>query len=1532
MSPQLDGLESLLPAVSDWFRATFGAPTPPQRMGWPAIASGRNTLLFAPTGSGKTLAAFLACLDHLWRHPRERRGVGILYVSPLKALNNDIFRNLQHPLDGILATAQSSGRPLPPLSVAVRTGDTPANERQRLARKPPDILITTPESLHLMLTSRARSTLGSLSHVIIDEIHALCPNKRGVFLSLLLERLEAINPSGFVRVGLSATQRPLEEVAGYLGGLKDGRPRPVTIVDAGRRKDLDLEVIAPFDRAGPGPEGSIWPAIERRLLDLIGEHRSTIVFANNRRVVERLTSRLNELAEADRPAGEGADEPAEVVARSHHGSLSQEERRSTEEALKRGDLPCVIATASLELGIDMGAVDLVCQVGSPGGVARGLQRVGRAGHVVGRVSKGRLIARTSADLMESAALARAMVGNEVERLRVPTNCLDVLAQQVVAMVAMEPWDVPALFDLVRAAYPYRDLSAAAFEGVLKLVSGRFPTATFRDLQPRVSWDRVRNRLHPLPGSARLAVTGGGTIPDTGQYPLFLGEDGPRLGELDEEFVLERRVGETFILGTSTWRIEAIEAHKVVVSKAEGQAAMMPFWRGEGSPRTAELGEKVGLLRREVAGRLHDPTVLDWLRSECRLEPGAAKTLRDDVARQMRVAGAIPDDRTVLVETFRDPTGEVGLAVLSPFGGRLHLALKLALQGRLRQRLGISVTCLHADDGLLIRLPRTESPPLDLFDGLTSAVAEELIRGELGDSALFGLRFRQNAGRALLMPRPDPSKRTPLWLQRLRAKDLLQVVRKLVDFPIVVETYRECLVDDLDLPRLRSFLGEIEAGTIRVVTREGEVPSPFASDLIFKFTQTFLYQWDEPRRDPPAGGDPVDLGLLDSLLEPSAIGRVEARLRGDGHPPRTPDEMAEALRRLGDLTPGELAGPMAGFVADLERQGRAVRIELAGTAEPSRFIGDEDAPLYEAAFGRKEGRPVRLPLPPGEGRGEGRRRTKGARKTPFQVPGDATPLTPGPSPGGRGEADETSLEGDATPPHPGPPPQGGREEEHGETEKDAAVATIVRRFLRSHALIGLDDLTARYPIGPAAATDLLERFADEGGLVRLDPVGGDESPRWADRQNLEEVRRLSIAARRRESVAVPPEAFADFILRRQRVHPGARLEGSEAVGEVLEQLRGFAATAELWGSELLPRRVRDFRPARLDEALGSGERTWRAEASGKGEPLVAIVDRDFPALWPAREGVAEPTAPESLVLGHLGRRGASFAADIARETGLGPLAARQALDELARKGLATNDRFDPLRPGGRAMAEALAAASRPAPGRGRGPTRRTASRRPEGRWSLVPNPSLDDPEAAHLAWAWALLDRYGVLTRETAGLDPWAPPWRDLAPWLARAEMKGELRRGYFVEGLSGVQYAEAEAVEGLARAASELSRSAEPVLLSTLDPANLYGSGAPLDVPLLEGGTARLSRNSSNFLVLIQGRPVLIVEGSGRRLTGLASASEDELKRAISLLPTLAGPDRRVLKVETYNTAATLASPAAPWLAGAGFVRDPPGMAFYAGW
>jgi ATP-dependent helicase Lhr and Lhr-like helicase len=1480
----LNVLDRFHPAVSSWFREQFGEPTPPQQLGWPAIAARQNTLIVAPTGSGKTLAAFLAALDHLWRTPREKPGVRILYISPLKALNQDVWRNLQLPLEGILARSEAIGDRLPALKVAVRSGDTPSQERARLVRKPPDILITTPESLHLMLTSRARAILCGITHVIVDEIHAVCGNKRGVFLALLLERLEANNPTSFVRIGLSATQRPLDEVARFLGGLRRvggdsperrAEPRPVTVIDAGWRRDLDLEVIWPrtLPVASASSNGSIWPEIEQQLSSLVENHRSTIIFANNRRTVEKLTARLNELAgPRDDLSGEESAAAVESDAassrrlRAHHGSISLEERRATETALKEGELAAVVATASLELGIDMGAVDLVCQVESPGNVSRGLQRVGRAGHVVRGVSKGRLIAKTPADLLESAALCRSMLSGQIEHLRVPQGCLDVLAQQVIACVAMEPWDVPALFDLVRGAYPYHNLAADAFESVLRLVSGRFPTESFRDLRARVVWDRTHNRLSSLPGTARLALVGGGTIPDTGQFPVYLGDGGPRLGELDEEFVFERRVGETFVLGNSTWRIMAIEPHRVVVVKAEGQTAVMPFWHGESSARSPELGEAVGALARELAERIDDPELLPWIEGECRLTSAAARHLKHYLLRQKRLAGAVPDDRTILIETFLDQAGELGLAVLSPFGGKFHHALKIALLGKIRHRFGLSPACLHSDDGLLFRLPGMDDPPLNLFDGLTGEQAECLIREELPETALFGLRFRQNAGRALLMPRPDPAKRAPLWLQRLRSKDLLQVAKQFADFPIVIETMRECLDDDLDLPRLRAVLDSIQNGAIQVVRRRGEIPSPFTSELIFWFTASQIYEWDEPKRsDRKPVGSVVDDDLLQPLLrggplndwlDPQAIGRVDNRLRRLGRPPRTADEMAEHLRLVGDLTETEVSGPMNVLLSELREADRAVTIELPGVGEPWRWILAEQALLYRSAFPALEG-----------------------------------------------TADEAI---------------------------DDARDAIVRRFLSTHALIGLAELTARYPISSAEATELLDRWSEEGKVVRLGESGSTVDPRWAERANLAEMRRMTVAVRRRESLAVTPEVFADFLLRRQHVHPSTRGGGSAFVERVLEQLQGYAALAAHWESEVLPQRIPDYRPAWLDEVLGRATWLWRAGNGTRDEPRVAFFHREFLGEVGKEQASSALSPHEETVMELLARRGASFATDLARMGGIEPSQLHRTLRDLMGRGLVTNDRFDPLRPGSQSTLQALTeAASTSRAGHSlRIRPKRVLVPRAEGRWSRLDRPP-GDPESGLLAWAAVLLERYGVLTREVLALEAFAPSWADLAPLLSRAEWRGELRRGYFVEGLSGVQYALEEAAIELGRLGAASEASAPLVLVSATDPANIYGAGAPLDVELLEGGVARLPRVAGNFLVLKCGRPILIIEAYGKRLTGLSWASRTDIDSALNFLPGLTNSKRRILKVETYNGVAALESSAAARLAELGFVRDYPGMAYY---
>jgi ATP-dependent helicase Lhr and Lhr-like helicase len=1488
-----DPLDLFLPPVRAWFRTRLGEPTAPQRLGWPPIAAGKHTLILAPTGSGKTLAAFLACLDHLWRQGPLPPGVRVLYVSPLKALNNDIHRNLQEPLEGIAEAARRMGFPLPRLDSAVRTGDTPAAERQRLVRRPPHILITTPESLHLLLTSRARETLRGVTHCIVDEIHALCPNKRGVFLALLLERLEAIqrgagcgladgagaSGTSFVRIGLSATQRPLEEVARYLGGAEFGPggmlvPRPVTVVDAGLRKDLDLQVVNPVEQFGPLPEKSVWPSIYRLLGEQIRRHRSTLVFANDRRSVERITSSLNE---------------DEEVARAHHGSVSLDVRRQIESALKEGGLPAVVATASLELGIDMGAVDLVCQVGSPGNVARALQRVGRAGHLVGATSKGRLVPRTPGDLLEQAVLAREMAAGRVEAVRVPINCLDVLAQQLVALAAMDDWQVPDLYALARRAYPYRDLSPQAFESTLEMVSGRFrlphiapgkpggpspAPAPMEALQPRVSWDRVHNRLLALPGSQHLALVNGGTIPDTGQYAAYAG-NGVRIGELDEEFVYERRVGDAFLLGTNAWRLERIDSDRVIVSPAEGAPATVPFWRGEGTGRSHDLGRAVGAFLRELAGRIDASDCLDWLRKEFFLDPSAARSLRYHVARQLASAGHLPTDRKLLVEASRDPLGDWQVILLSPFGQRLHLALRLALEGALRRRLGYRPPCLHHDDGVLVRLADVDEPVLDLLAGLTPENVEGLVLEELGDSALFALRFRQNAARALLLPRGQAGKRAPLWLQRLRGRDLLQVARQHPDFPVVAETFRECLHDHLDVPRLVELLRDVRESRVEVVTRRADNPSPFAAGLLFSFTAAFMYQYDSVEPD-GARAPALDTQLLEQLvaparqehlLDPRAVHQVERRLRGLGLPPRSPAEMAEWLRRLGDLTPAELEGPMEGFLDQLRAEGRACRIELPGCSGPRRWVAADEEGLYRRAFGLGE-------CPPEEAR--------------------------------------------------------------------SAATVIFERFLRTHALVGLADVLGRYPFEPDWARQQLEEWTRSGRAVEVRRAEG-EPMQWSAPDNFEQVQRGSLALLRREVLTCPAPQFADFLLRWQGIHPSARRGGSEGLAEALARLEGFPLPAGLWEQTVLPARVPGYQPRWLDEWVAGGSGVWACQGAGEEGPgLLAFVGRQ--TLRRLAPPAGEPPAaegPAAVVREALQRRGASFVADLSADTNLSPTEVRSALWDLLRRSLVTNDHFDVIRRGEPAGPPAEAAPLTPhrLPVPGRGPLRdlrRRAGGRPEGRWALLPW-GRPEPEELAVLQATLLLERYGIVARELALLDPWLLPWRVLYEVLSRMELAGEVRRGYFVEGLSGAQFASPEAA-GLLQDLHLPSTASEPlVLLHSLDPANLYGAGAPLDVPLLDGGTRPLLRRPGNWLVLKAGRPVLLVEQQGRRLRALPSAGKEDVAAAVACLPGIfdqarGGSVRYKLTVDEWNGRPVTATEGRELLEAAGFVRDYQGMTLYAAW
>jgi ATP-dependent Lhr-like helicase len=1501
-----DPLDLFLPLVREWFRTALGEPTAAQRQGWPAIAAGLNTLILAPTGSGKTLAAFLACLDRLWRQPQPSPGVQVLYVSPLKALNNDIHRNLQVPLEGVAEVALRTGYELPRIEAAVRTGDTPQAERQRLVRRPPHVLITTPESLHLLLTSRARETLRTVTHCIVDEIHALCPNKRGVFLSLLLERLAELTPRGFVRIGLSATQRPLEEVARYLGGLHadaDGRfsPRPVTVIDAGLRKELDLRVLSPVEQFGPLPESSVWPSIYRKLRELIHEHRSTIVFANNRRVVERITASLNDPEDGGRwSVVNGSDEADEAppteasadqkLARAHHGSVALDMRRRTEEALKEGRLRAVVATASLELGIDMGAVDLVCQVESPGNVARGLQRVGRAGHLVGQKSKGRLIPKTPSDLLEQAVLAREMAAGRVEEIRVPVNCLDVLAQQVVAMTALEAWDVERLFRVVRRAYPFRDLTPQALDTVLEMVSGRYRFSQGQDgaapssagmmtaLQPRVSWDRVHNRLLALPGSQQMALVNGGTIPDTGQYGVYT-PTGLRIGELDEEFVYERRVGDAFVLGTNAWRLEQIEVDRVVVAPAEGAPALVPFWRGEQVGRSHDLGMAMGRFLRELQGRLDSADCVQWLREEHFLDEPAARNLRHHIRRQLDRCGVLPTDRTLCIEASRDQLGDWQVVLLSPRGSRLHLALRLALEARLRSRLGYAPQCLHHQDGILVRLADTDEPVLDLLEGLTPENVEDLILEELADSPLFALRFRQNAARALLLPRGQAGKRAPLWLQRLRGRDLLQVARRHPDFPVVAETFRECLHDHLDVPRLQQLLADVRDGKVEIVTRRLETPSPFASGLLFAFTAAQMYNYDgtEPG---PGGTPPLDRQLLDQLvaperhpflLDPRAVHQVERRLRGFGQPPRSATEMAEWLRRLGDLSPAELEGPMAVFLEELEADGRAQRLELPRTCQPLRWVLAEETEAYRAAFGL------------------------------------------------------TSVE---------------------PADQQAAAAGILSRYLDTHALVALRDVLGRYPFEPSWAQQRLEEWASSGRVVAVPPAADADPLQWSAPSNLEQVQRGTLALLRREVVTCPAPQFQDFLLRWQGLHPETRQGASEGLAEALGRLEGLPLAAEIWEKAVLPARVPGYQPRWLDECVASGEWLWACRGEGDAGPgSLAFLRRDSltqlpspaPADAPALAGVA------GRVLDCLRGRGALFLTDLAQQTGLTPSAVRPALWELARLGLVTNDGFDVVRRGEQresALETQPAGAGRRGPevprlGRLRAP-RRAAPQRPEGRWSLV-SWGLPDAEAHAVHQAATLLNRYGIVARELAVLDPWMPPWRVLYEVLSRMELAGEVRRGYLVEGLSGAQFALPEAARLLQELSLPATAAAPVLLVHTLDPANLYGSGAPLDIALLDGGSRPLARRGGNWLVVRAGRPVLIIEQQGRRLTALASASREDVAAAVGRLPEVLAADRGTsgshkMTVAEWNGQPVTGTEGRELLEAAGFVRDYLSMTLYAAW
>ena len=1421
----MDALAAFTPETRSWFERAFAGPTPAQAAAWPAIATGAHVLVQAPTGSGKTLAAFLTGIDRLAARPGE--GLRLLYVSPLKALNYDVERNLRGPLAGLGST----------LTVGVRTGDTDQRERRQMLRTPPDILITTPESLFLLLTSQGREMLRGIETVIVDEVHAVAGSKRGAHLAISLERLAQLTDNPFQRIGLSATQRPLEEIGRFVSG-----GRPIELVDAGTRKELDLEVVVALeDMREPGsdssldqlvlPDGvamasgydgtarSIWPSIYPALVELVRDHRSTIVFVNNRRLAERLALRLNELA-------------GENIARAHHGSLAREQRVEIEELLKAGQIPCLVATSSLELGIDMGAVDLVIQVESPKSVARGLQRVGRAGHDLGAVSKGRIFPKFRADLLESAVVAKAMREGAIEETQIPRNPLDVLAQQIVAICADEEISVDDLHTLVRGAYPFADLGRAQLENVLDMLAGRYPSDEFAELRPRIVWDRTAGVVKGRQGARRLAVTNAGTIPDRGLFGVFQVDGGSRVGELDEEMVYEARQGQTFMLGASTWRIEEITRDRVLVSPAPGVPGAVPFWKGEGVGRPFELGEKIGRASRELVA-LPDSGALERLGADYHLDPLAAKNLltylRDQAAAN---GGVVPSDRTVVVERFRDEIGDWRLCILTPFGARVHAPWAMALGARLRDSLGLEVQSIWSDDGIALHLPEADLPPPIADLVITADEIEELVVQELGQTALFGARFRENAGRALLIPRRRPGQRTPLWQQRLKAQSLLQVARNYGSFPIVLETYRECLQDVFDLPGLKRILRGLQTRELDLVEIETASASPFASSLLFAYVATYMYEDDTPAAERRAQALSLDRDLLRELLgqeelrdllDPAAVAEVEAQLAGN---PRSPDELHDLLRRRGDLRDDELDPAQAAVLVD---DRRALRIRIGGEA---RLIAVEDAGLFRDALGVM-------------------------------------------SPGG---LPDVFLE---------PVPD--------------ALAMLLARFARSRGPFTTAEVAARYALEPGQVELLLGELERAERLVRGELRPGGTEREWCDPDVLRRLRRASLAALRKEVEPAEQAALGRFLPVWHGIDRRATLR------EALVPLQALPLPVSLWESEVLRRRVPGYQPAWLDALCATGEVVW----VGAGLDRVALVFRSDAPLLGAPPAAPPPETEEAQALRVALGRSAEFWPDLLSAAGLEAEEALPALWELVWSGEATNDAWTPLRATRRYGTPVVD--RRP---RRFSRTRAAGTTSTQGRWSLTDRlfPTATDGRAL----AELLLERQGIVVRDGVRGEGVPGGYGAVYSELRALETLGSCRRGYFVEGLGGAQFALAGAVERLRELRSDATD--DVLVLAAADPAQPYGAALPW--PRRAG--ARAARVAGAHVVLLGGAAALYVERGGRTLVPLREPDEAWLRPALAGLAAWVreGHAKR-LAVERFDGRPVAETEAMQLLVDSGFIAGP---------
>ncbi len=1464
-------MSTFSPATQSWFDASFTGPTDIQSRGWAAIAQRQHCLLVAPTGSGKTLAAFLAAIDRCSQLTADAEpGVRVLYVSPLKALVYDVERNLRAPLAGIEHAAAELDTPHRAISVAIRTGDTPQKERQRQLRQPGDILVTTPESLYLLLGSRARQHFHCVHTVIIDEVHALAPTKRGAHLALSLERLSLLTTEEPQRIGLSATVRPLELVAKFLGGDRD-----VAIVDASAKPNLDLEVVVPVPNMERPPsdaskpksrnlgigqqEQGIWPAIYPELLDAIRAGQSTIIFVNSRGLCERLAQRLNELAE-------------EVLVCAHHGSVSHDKRTEMEEGLKAGRIRGIVATSSLELGIDMGAVDRVLLVESPRSVARGLQRVGRAGHQVGAVSIGRVYPKFRGDLLEAAVIAGRMLAGEIEALDVPENPLDVLAQQVTAMCCDHDRTVDEIAQIVRRTHTYRTLTDGALEAVLDMVSGRYPSSDFADLRPLLSWDRTANRLSARRGTATITHMNAGTIPDRGAYSVHLVGGGSRLGELDEEMVYETRVGDNITLGATTWRVEEVNRNQVMVSPAPGLPGRLPFWKGDGPGRPIELGRAMGAFVHEVAKRA-EKAAQWYVRTTTPLDALAAQNLVAYIHEQKKHTGAVPTHERVTIERFRDELGDWRVCILTPFGSRVHAPWAMAIQRQLSARAGFEVQVMYTDDGIVLQFADGEAQPdIDALVPSPDEV-EDLLTEQLGDTALFAGLFRENAVRALLMTRRRPDQRTPLWVQRVKSQNLLATVRQFSTFPIVLETYRHALKDVFDLPGLTAVLRDIRSRRTGVDDVETASASPFARSLVFAYVAAYIYEQDAPVAERRAHALSLDRQLLGELLghaelrellDLGVIAQVEAELQclSEHRRARDTDEVHDVLRRVGHLTLDELAARCekepSEWLRNLHGEQRALPIAL-DRSDDEFWIAAEDAGRYRDALG-------------------------------VAVP-DTLP--------------ESFL-----------------------VETDEPLEELVRRFARTHGpFLGADIAQHfRQPAERLEAT--LTKLLDAGVMVLGEIQPGGTTPEWCDAEVLRRIKRQTLARLRGEVAPVDDATLGRFLPEWHGISAsGSRTrsrKGADGLHETVLQLEGVPFSFVELTTAILPARVTNFSLEMLDLLAATGGVVWIGHGTaGARDGRIALYRREQVAKLFNPDSVTplgESTDLHDVVLTVLSDRGALFQYELQRAVQQErPLTTERefsdTLWELVWSGRVTNDTFGPLQTFGWL------------------PSRRTGKRRgpavTAGRWTTVASlldVSVTDTERG-LAAAESLLERYGVASREAAQADSLVGGFTSVYRVLQAMEDAGKVRRGYFIEGMSGAQFARAGVIDRLRALRSRQDDSATAVLfLPASDPANPYGTLIPWPATGNDDAT-RPRRATGCWVGLVHGRPALFVGPKGRQMATFPGDDHAILLalRRVHSLPRPSGKGR--MTIESIDRHPVAESPFAETLIENGFERTYRGLA-----